>query len=154
MACKGIFVTPGSVILAVYIWQNKQNLLRFPLFEQILLFFIECLFNEISYENEKDIQQKLSKFAQILGIQNSTFKPTLIQKFSGIKIYNALNLPILLYGSEIWTFRKKNKDDWHELRWKFWDKQLGTPFLTTKVNEEILEELKVQPFDEKLRRLQ
>jgi hypothetical protein len=108
---RGFFVTSGSVILAVYVQQNKQNLLRFPVFEQILLFFIECLFNEISYENEKDIQQKLSKFAQILGIQNSTFKPTLIQKFSGINIYNALNLPVLLYGSKIWTRRKKNKHD-------------------------------------------
>jgi hypothetical protein len=31
---------------------------------------------EISYETEKDIQQKLAKFAQILGILNSTFKLT------------------------------------------------------------------------------
>jgi hypothetical protein len=31
---------------------------------------------EISYENENDIQQKLAKFAQILGILNNAFEPT------------------------------------------------------------------------------
>jgi hypothetical protein len=45
-------------------------------------------------EMEKDIQQKLVKFAQILGILN-TFKPTLVQKSLGINVYNALNLPTL-----------------------------------------------------------
>jgi len=49
------------------------------------------------------IQQKL---ARVLVIQNSTFKPTLVQKCSRIKVYNALTLPILLYGSEIWALRK------------------------------------------------
>jgi hypothetical protein len=29
---------------------------------------------EIYYENKKDIQQKLAKFAQIFGILNNTFK--------------------------------------------------------------------------------
>jgi transposase len=31
---------------------------------------------ETFYENEKDIQQKLEKFVQIMGILNNTFKPT------------------------------------------------------------------------------
>jgi hypothetical protein len=31
---------------------------------------------EISYENEKYIQQKLAKFAQTVGILKNTFKPT------------------------------------------------------------------------------
>jgi len=29
---------------------------------------------------------KLAKFAQILGISNNIFKPTLVQKFSRIKV--------------------------------------------------------------------
>ena len=37
------------------------------------------------------------------------YKPTLVQKFSRIKVYNALAVPTLLYGSEIWTLRKKDK---------------------------------------------
>jgi hypothetical protein len=65
---------------------------------------------EVSYENGKDIQQKLAKFAQILVIQNNTLTPTLKQKFSMMKAYNPLALSILLYGSEIWTLKKKNKN--------------------------------------------
>jgi hypothetical protein len=49
----------------------------------------------------EDIQQKLSKFAQILRILNITFKPSLVQKISTLQVYNALALPIILYGREI-----------------------------------------------------
>jgi len=59
----------------------------------------------MSYKYEQNILKK------ILGIPNNTFKPTLVQKFSRIKVYNALFLPILLYGIEIWTLRKKGKND-------------------------------------------
>ena len=53
----------------------------------------------------------LTKFSQILGIPNNAFKPNLFQKFSRIKVYNALAAPILLYASEIWTLREKDKND-------------------------------------------
>ena len=62
---------------------------------------------EISYEDGKDIQQKLAKFAEMLGIFNITFNSKLVQKFSGIKLYNTLALPIRLFGSKNWTLRKK-----------------------------------------------
>ena len=60
---------------------------------------------EISYEYEQDILKK------ILGIPSNTFKPTLVQKLPTIKVYNALSLPILLYGIKIWTLRKNGKND-------------------------------------------
>jgi len=41
---------------------------------------------KISYENGKDVLQKPAKYAKILGILNNTFKPTLVQKFSRIKV--------------------------------------------------------------------
>jgi hypothetical protein len=56
---------------------------------------------EISCENEKDIQQKVAKFYQILGILDNTFKRILVQKSSKLEVYNALAVPILLYGNEI-----------------------------------------------------
>jgi len=56
---------------------------------------------EISYENEKDIEQKMAKFTQIPRILNNTFKPTLVQIFSRIKVFNTLALPNLSYGREI-----------------------------------------------------
>jgi hypothetical protein len=66
---------------------------------------------EISYENEKDVPEKVAKFAQILRILNNTFKPNLFQKSSRIKVRNALVLPIRLHGSEISTLRQKLKND-------------------------------------------
>ena len=56
-----------------------------------------------------DIREKLVKFPHTLGILNNTFKPSLVQKFSSIKVCNALALPFLLHGSEICTLRKKDK---------------------------------------------
>ena len=56
-------------------------------------------------ESEKYIQQELAKFDEILGILNNTFKPTWSRNLQ--EVYNALTLPILVYGSEIWFFRKK-----------------------------------------------
>jgi len=40
-------------------------------------------------------------------ILNNALKPTLVQKSSKIKVYNALAFPSLLYESEIWALRKK-----------------------------------------------
>jgi hypothetical protein len=58
----------------------------------------------------------------------------LVQKFSREKkAYNALATPVLLYGSEIWTVRQKDKK-------------------TTDIGMKFLEELKVEKVDEKLRR--
>jgi len=67
-----------------------------------------------SYQNDKVIQQKLAKFAHLLRILN--IKPTSVQKFSRMKVYNAFALHILLYGSEIKKLRKKAKSDWHQLK--------------------------------------
>jgi len=72
----------------------------------------------------------------------------LAKQFSKIKIYNALALLILLYRSKILMLRKKNKTDSHHSRLHF-SETAGTHLLTTK---EILDELKVEPDDEKLRR--
>jgi len=36
-----------------------------------------------------------------------TLRPTLVQKYSRMKVYNALTLLIILYEREIWTLRKK-----------------------------------------------
>jgi hypothetical protein len=52
----------------------------------------------------------------MLGVLNNTFKPTLMQKFSRIKIYNAPALRVPLHGSEIWTLSQKDETDWHQLR--------------------------------------
>jgi hypothetical protein len=51
---------------------------------------------KISYENGKDVPQKLAKYAKILGILNNNFKSTLVQKFSRIKVHNSLAVHIYM----------------------------------------------------------
>ena len=57
---------------------------------------------------KKDIQQKAAKFVQILGILNN-LNQIWSRNFQE-KVFNALALQILIYGNEIWTLRKKDKN--------------------------------------------
>jgi len=41
--------------------------------------------------------------------ERKMFQPTLVQKFSRIKVFNTLAVPILLYGSEIGPLEKRTK---------------------------------------------
>jgi hypothetical protein len=75
----------------------------------------------------------------------------LIQKSSRIKVYNALALPIL-YGIEILTLRLKDKKRLAQIGMKFLRRTAGYTDFDLKRNEEILEDLKVEPDDEELRR--
>jgi hypothetical protein len=61
----------------------------------------------------KKIFRKTRKFWSITWNFNNAFKPTLDQKSSRIKTFNALSLFILLCGNKIWTPRKKdiNRDE-------------------------------------------
>jgi len=94
---------------------------------------------EISYENRKGIQLNLAKFAQMLGILCSTFKPTLVQNFSRIKVFNALDLPHYCYMEAKFGKRLIRVET------KFFRRTYGYTLFYHKRNEEILEELKVEP---------
>jgi hypothetical protein len=76
----------------------------------------------------------------------------LVEKFSTINIYNALAVPIILRGSEIWTHIKKDKNDEYQIEMKFFRRTAGYTIFYHKRNEEFLEELKEEPVDGKLRR--
>jgi hypothetical protein len=68
--------------------------------QQVKIFkYLGC---EIAYQNEKDIQIKLTK---LLKYWETNFGPETFKK----KVYNALALSILLHGSEIWMLIKDNK---------------------------------------------
>jgi len=110
--------------------------------------YLSC---EISYDNEKEIFNNIRKFSEILGIINNTFKPTVVHKFSRIKVYKTLALSILSYWSEIRTLRKEDKK-FDINRYVSFQKKSRYTLCDHKRNEEIWEELKVETFDEKLRR--
>jgi hypothetical protein len=67
--------------------------------EQVNTFtYLGC---NISYQEEKAIHSKITKFLQIPGILNNTLKPNLVQRSTRLKLYKKLALPTLLHGSEI-----------------------------------------------------
>jgi hypothetical protein len=75
-----------------------------------------------------------------------------VQKFSRIKVYKTLSLPIILYTSEIWTLKEKEKKGISSIDMKFFRRTAGYTLLDHKRSEQILEGLKVKPFAAKLRR--
>jgi hypothetical protein len=76
--------------------------------EQVNTFtYLGC---KISYQKEKDIHSKITKFLQIQGLLNNTLKPNLVQRNTRLKLYKTLALPALLYGSEIWTIKHCDKN--------------------------------------------
>jgi hypothetical protein len=59
----------------------------------------------ISYEEKVDIGNKLSNYLKITCIVDNMFRAQKTLKKTRIKLYNALALPALLYGSENWTIK-------------------------------------------------
>ena len=95
--------------------------------------------------------KKLEKFTQILGILNNNFRPSMFQKFSIIKVCNALAVPILLHGSKIWTHQRKGEKRLRAIEMKIF-RETGYTLFDDKRNDKILLELKAEPADVKLRR--
>jgi hypothetical protein len=75
----------------------------------------------------------------------------LVQKFSRIKLHKGLALPILLYGSELWTLRQKDKNRLTSIEMKIFRRTARYRLFGHKKNQEIVEEFKVEPVDDKLR---
>jgi hypothetical protein len=78
-----------------------------------------------------------------MGIINQTFKPSLVQKQTRIKIYKTLSRPILTYGSEAWTICKSDRTRITASEMKFLRRTAGYTKLDKKRNTEILRELKI-----------
>jgi hypothetical protein len=64
-------------------------------------------------------------------------------KSSRIEECNALAVPILLHGSEIWTLRTRHKKLLTSVEMKFFGGTAGSTLSDHKRKEEILEKLKV-----------
>ena len=65
-------------------------------------------FKEIIEWRNKDVGL-LAKVAQIRAVLNNNFGPNLIQEFSRIRVYDALALPIILYGAKFGPLQKMIK---------------------------------------------
>jgi hypothetical protein len=76
----------------------------------------------------------------------------LVEKCSTVNVYNALALPIVLCGIEMWTHMKKYKKGLTKFEMKIFRRTAGYTIFYHNIKEEFLEELKEEPVDEKLRR--
>jgi hypothetical protein len=54
----------------------------------------------LSYEEEKDLNTKITNLLKITGIINQIFKPNIVSKYTRMKIYKILARPTLAYGSD------------------------------------------------------
>ena len=86
MACKGRDTVRNKVVTNNNTIE-KINTFNYPGFS-------------ISYQNDKDITAKTSKFLQVMGIINRTLKSSQVQKHTRLQIYNTLALPTILYRCE------------------------------------------------------
>jgi hypothetical protein len=94
MDCKGRDTVRSKIVI-----NNKTT-------EKINTFnYLGC---SISYQKDKDISVKISKFLPISGIINRTLKPLQVKKkHTRLQIYNNLALPTILYRCKTWTIREQ-----------------------------------------------
>jgi len=107
--------------------------------------------NIISYEKELDIDNKLHNNLKITGVLNNVFRPkkkTL--KKTRIKLYSTLALPVLLYGSEIWTIKARDARRITAAEMKYMRRTAGYIWTDYKTKKQIATELKITPVLEKL----
>jgi hypothetical protein len=80
---------------------------------------------------------------------NKVLKPSKVQRQIRLRIYITLAIPILLYGSEAWTLKEQDKSRITAAEMKFMRTTAKYTWQDHERNQEITEELKIQPVMEK-----
>lgn len=107
---------------------------------------------QISYEEEKDLNEKIIKFNRAMGIINQIFKPTLVQKHTRTRIYKTLARPILCFGSEAWTIRNIDSQRLTAAEMRFMRRTAGYTRMDHIKNFDIMKELQIEPITEYLQK--
>ena len=71
-------------------------------------------------------------------------------KKTTMKLYNTLALPVLLYGSEIWTIKASDARSITAVEMKYMRRTAGYSWTDYKTNAQIAKELKITPILDKL----
>jgi hypothetical protein len=101
------------------------------------------------YKYDEDLNDKLSKFQNVCGVIARTLKKK-TRKETNLKFYKIIAVPVLLYGSETWTLRKR---DWNRIQAtekKYLRTVKGCTRLNQIRNEDMRNELGISPLSEKL----
>jgi hypothetical protein len=91
---------------------------------------------KISYESEIDIQQQMAKFSQLQKYLNVYLKQLGLEMLKN-KIYNTLDVRILLYGREIWALKKKDEKQLTSFEITFFRRTVGYNLFDYKTNEKL-----------------
>ena len=81
---------------------------------------------------------------------NNVFRPQKTPKNPSIKLYNILALPVLLCGSETWTFKASDARRITAAEMKYMRRTAGSLGTDYKTNAQIAKELKITPILDKL----
>jgi hypothetical protein len=111
------------------------------------------LFNylgNISYVKELDIDNKLHNYLKITGILNNVFRPQKSLKKTGIKLYNTLAVPVLLYGSETWIIKAGDARRITAAEMKYMRRTAGFIWTDYTTNAQFAKELEITPILDRL----
>jgi len=104
----------------------------------------------ISYEKELDTDNKLRNYLKITDILNNVSRQQKPLKKTRIKLYNTLDLPVLLYGSEAWTIKARDARRITAAEMKYMRRTAGYTWTDYKTNTQITKELKITQILDKL----
>lgn len=106
--------------------------------------------NDISYDRDKDINNKLHKYQIMCGIINRTLKNK-VRTETKMKFYKVVAAPVLLYGSETWTTTAKDESRIQASEMKFLRQVKGCTRRDRIRNDAIREELSIYNMNVKLK---
>jgi hypothetical protein len=102
---------------------RSKNCVNGKILEQVDTFnYLGCA---LTYEGEKDMEVKISKFVKATDVINSVFKPSLVQKQTELQVYKTLTRPVLSYGSDAWKIKKADKKRLQASEMKFMGRTAG-----------------------------
>lgn len=105
--------------------------------------------HDIGYDKDHDIDIKLAKFQRICGTINRTCKNK-FRRDTKLKFYKVMAIPVISYGSEMWTATKKQESKIQASEMKFLRGVKGCTKLDHIRNEEIREELEIFNLNDRL----
>jgi hypothetical protein len=86
--------------------RSKITLDNNPIIEQLSDFnYLGC---DVTYKYDEDLNKKMNKCQSICGVISRTLKKS--KKETNLKFYKVMAIPVLLYGCETWTLKKR---DWN-----------------------------------------
>lgn len=135
MAHKGKHPVRSKVVI-----ENK-------ILEQVSYFdYLGC---NVSYDRDKDIENKLNKFQLICGTINRTLQNK-TRKDTKLKFYKIMAVPVLMFGSESWILQERDRSKIQSAEMKFLRRVKGCTKMDQIRNEDIREELNIYSIHEKL----